>query len=122
MQNPMTPTRPVQSGRAASHDRAASRSPNAGPSARVSDAMVPRTHRSAPPAVYRSGTTARYPAAASRSACWRGGGVGGGEEGEPPGGGEPVGLLAGVVGEPEDLVDDDDARPRSLPDGRDGEV
>src|SRR3954447_2129729 len=114
MQNPMTPTRPVQSGRAASHDRAASRSPNAGPSARVSDAMVPRTHRSGPPAVYRSGTTARYPAAASRSACWRGGCA--------RGGGEPVGLLAGVVGEPEDLVDDDDARPRPLPDGRDGEV
>ena len=45
--------------------------PNIDPDARISELNVERMQRSAPPAVNRFGATARYPAAASRSACWR---------------------------------------------------
>jgi len=36
--------------------------------------------------------------------------------------GEPLGLLADVVGEPEGLVEHHDGRPRAVADGRHGEV
>ena len=59
MQKPSTPIRPVQSSLPANKARVASMSPKALPSPDASARKVERRQRTAPPAEYRSGATAR---------------------------------------------------------------
>jgi hypothetical protein len=59
MQNPMAPTRPVQSADEESHSRAASMSANALPLPDDIASSVDTMQRRAPPWLYRSGATVR---------------------------------------------------------------
>ena len=91
--------RPVQSSRPARKARVASMSPNASPS---------------PDAERAEGRAQAAHGAAGAVQVRR--------DGEVAGSGEPVGLLPGVDGQPEHLVQHDDPRPRPGADGRDGQV